>query len=464
MTGPGAPEYRLENLARFANEDPPEEPALYRLHSEVFGWSVDRRRFLYTSAAGLGGLLAACSSGDDPTDPGDPGFDLLTFCSDEVGAHQGIAALAFSRDGAFLASGGTGRGDNHFKLWAFPSGRLVTSLNYSGSGFAIPIAFDPLGRFVATQLPGRITLVNLSDGSIRSEWDYVRQNSAGSFALALSGDGSVLAYADGTRVTMLDTSTGGELSSFNVSAGFLQSLDLSPDGSLLAVAPYGSNPGQPVVRAYSVPDGQPAGVFEDPANDYTLIRRITFTPDSSVLVTSSETEPITFWDVATRQVIRRVDSNQAGRGFYTHALDANGDVYMIGAEGLQIHSVPDGTSRGGIPGLLGGRLVTIAPSPDGRHLAFGLGSSLRLYDLATGRFENCYFDEPATARGGRLSYYSTIDSQGREVWYTLPCGSPIPAGAQCTCNCVSGQAPTAGGSSSCSINFVCTCIPVVYGG
>lgn len=34
--------------------------------------------------------------------------------------------------------------------------------------------------------------------------------------------------------------------------------------------------------------------------------------------------------------------------------------------------------------------------------------------------------------------------------YTLPCGSPLPAGAVCVCNCVT--APTA-----CSCNSVCTC-------
>jgi hypothetical protein len=36
--------------------------------------------------------------------------------------------------------------------------------------------------------------------------------------------------------------------------------------------------------------------------------------------------------------------------------------------------------------------------------------------------------------------------------YTLPCGSPIPAGAVCTCNCV-----TAPPVESCSCDTVCTC-------
>src|SRR6185436_4213245 len=54
-----------------------------------------------------------------------------------------------------------------------------------------------------------------------------------------------------------------------------------------------------------------------------------------------------------------------------------------------------------------------------------------------------------------------------------PCGSPIPAGAVCTCNCVPGSEPAyrpprstgggggyGGGGRICTCNKICTCIPV----
>jgi len=49
--------------------------------------------------------------------------------------------------------------------------------------------------------------------------------------------------------------------------------------------------------------------------------------------------------------------------------------------------------------------------------------------------------------------YTYIDSSGRTITYTLPCGSPIPAGAVCTCNCVT--VPAAG--CSCDGYVSCTC-------
>lgn len=49
---------------------------------------------------------------------------------------------------------------------------------------------------------------------------------------------------------------------------------------------------------------------------------------------------------------------------------------------------------------------------------------------------------------------------------TLPCGSPIPPGATCTCNCVPVATPRRSSSygtrSICTCNKVCTCVPVRY--
>jgi hypothetical protein len=50
-------------------------------------------------------------------------------------------------------------------------------------------------------------------------------------------------------------------------------------------------------------------------------------------------------------------------------------------------------------------------------------------------------------------------------YYTLPCGSPVPPGAICTCNCVPGTVihhtkPVV--HTYCTCNKVCTCVPVYY--
>jgi hypothetical protein len=48
-----------------------------------------------------------------------------------------------------------------------------------------------------------------------------------------------------------------------------------------------------------------------------------------------------------------------------------------------------------------------------------------------------------------------------ETSYTVPCGTPIPSGAICTCNCVAGTGlPSSGGGGGgggCTCNTICTC-------
>ena len=52
--------------------------------------------------------------------------------------------------------------------------------------------------------------------------------------------------------------------------------------------------------------------------------------------------------------------------------------------------------------------------------------------------------------------YSQYDqATGRTVTYTLPCGTPIPPGAVCVCNCVPVAAST---GSDCTCESVCRCV------
>ncbi len=70
------------------------------------------------------------------------------------------------------------------------------------------------------------------------------------------------------------------------------------------------------------------------------------------------------------------------------------------------------------------------------------------------------------------------DEQGQMVQEVLPCGSDIPSGAICTCNCVPGtlnsarevrttscqchSVLTCSCDKICTCNKICTCVPVSY--
>lgn len=68
--------------------------------------------------------------------------------------------------------------------------------------------------------------------------------------------------------------------------------------------------------------------------------------------------------------------------------------------------------------------------------------------------------------GAKKWRYNEYYDKVTKTWktFTLPCGSPIPPGATCTCNCVPVTAPrqSYGTRTICTCNKVCTCVPVRY--
>jgi hypothetical protein len=65
-----------------------------------------------------------------------------------------------------------------------------------------------------------------------------------------------------------------------------------------------------------------------------------------------------------------------------------------------------------------------------------------LWDLASGKRKGYLFD-PKESVADATRFTARDEVTGTTVTYTLPCGSPIPPGAVCICNCVPGlPAPT----------------------
>ena len=60
---------------------------------------------------------------------------------------------------------------------------------------------------------------------------------------------------------------------------------------------------------------------------------------------------------------------------------------------------------------------------------------ITLWDLTARKLIGFMFDAEASFVDGKLLH---VEIDERIITYTLPCGSPIPAGATCTCNCVPG--------------------------
>ncbi len=77
----------------------------------------------------------------------------------------------------------------------------------------------------------------------------------------------------------------------------------------------------------------------------------------------------------------------------------------------------------------------MALSPDGEFLAYGEAFGLiHFYTMPDLKpLDRCLIDPLASTPDANVVSYVKDG-----VTYSLPCGSPIPSGAVCTCNCVQG--------------------------
>jgi WD40 repeat protein len=94
----------------------------------------------------------------------------------------------------------------------------------------------------------------------------------------------------------------------------------------------------------------------------------------------------------------------------------------------------------------------VAIDPGGKLLASGdWAGSILLWSLPDGKRLGCLIDLAASSKDVKGSTYTVKNAvTGQTVTYTLPCGSPIPSGASCACNCVPGS--------------LCQCVGFVGGG
>ncbi len=66
-------------------------------------------------------------------------------------------------------------------------------------------------------------------------------------------------------------------------------------------------------------------------------------------------------------------------------------------------------------------------------------------------------------RRGRVAYTVNDKVTGQSTRFTQPCGSPVPVGAVCTCNCIGAPVRTKPITRTwCSCNKVCVCVPVYH--
>jgi WD40 repeat protein len=336
-------------------------------------------------------LLQAAGAATAANAPAGPRSDLLgdSLPAEAVARmgsgrlrHDGMLDFAFAPDGKSLAS--VSRRD--LRVWEVATGKLRRRIPVEGEQCAA-VRFTAQGIVVAAApkepKAATVQLLDPSSGKVLRRTE-VPALATSVYGLTLSPDGKRLAaHADEGLRLVCDAVTGRQIVGIPAAPDTrTRDLAFSPDGNSLAVAENGG-----AVRLYDIGSGKQLRAF--PCGDKALGAR--FSPDGRWLVALAANDKglrpgaCSIWDVTTGERRRGPQFPPAPvwsaqfspDGKYLATVSEYGDPVLWDlATGKEARRFPTA-------GLFG----HTAFSPDGKTLAavFGWGSTIRLWDVATGR-------------------------------------------------------------------------------
>lgn len=233
---------------------------------------------------------------------GIPPKKLLTC----YGHSNWCGCITFSPDSTIVASGST---DNTIKLWDTSTGQCLRTL-HGHRDWLLSLAFDATGSLLASgSVDGAVKLWEPDTGkclqTLEGHTNWVRglafvppeqTKLPSNPSLLISGS------ADDT-VRLWEVGTGCCLQTWTTDSNGVWSIDLSPDGRMLATAGADAT-----VKLWHLPSGDCVSTLRGHANH---VRSIAYSDDGCRIISSSEDQTIRLWDSATGECLKILHGHES---------------------------------------------------------------------------------------------------------------------------------------------------------
>ena len=352
--------------------------------------------------------------------------------------HAGMKSMAFSPNGAMLATGG--HSDAAGKVWDVETRKMVATLDtehrygarttyisFSPDGatlaygawaanlwhiatqthiatldsFVVPLAFSHDGAMLATSSRGGWADVDLWDVETRRRVATLVAtlpgHDPGVRSVAFSPDGRMLATTNGKQIKLWDLRTRQPVATLE-GQEWVNTVAFSPDGTMLASAPLYTGTVDETVKVWDVKTNSAIAAFS-PKGATTALA---FSPDGALLA-SARGGSITLWDVKADQPVATFYGHVAGVSHIAFSPDgqtlASGDyagnveLWDMSEFVTPVAIIPDVNLRAAIRDALGksafapitvtdmARLTTLDASNRNIRELDGLESAPQLTDL-----------------------------------------------------------------------------------